>query len=93
LPTGTATLDFGAFPGATDATVTVTGQTSITGTSPVEAYIAPAATVEHSADEHWVESLRVMAGTVVAGTGFTIYGMTDDTTRLYGRYNIGWVWV
>lgn len=89
---GTATLNFGAFPGATDASVAVTGQTGITSTSPVEAYLAPAATVEHTADEHWVENIRVMAGNVVAGTGFTIYGRTDDQTLMYGRWNIGWVW-
>lgn len=89
---GTATLDFGAFPGKTDALVTVTGQTGIAADSPVEAYIAPAVTVEHTADEHWVEALKVMAGTVIAGTGFTIYGRTEDNLRLYGRFNIGWVW-
>lgn len=93
MPTGTATLDFGAFPGATDASIAVTGQASIGASSPVEAWVAPAATVEHSVDEHWVEALRVVAGNVVASTGFTIYGRTEDNTRLYGRYNIGWVWV
>lgn len=90
---GTATLDFGAFPGKTDATVVITGQGSILAGSAVEAYIAPAATVEHSADEHWVEQIKVMAGSVVAGTGFTIYGGTDGKYRLYGRFNVGWVWV
>jgi hypothetical protein len=111
---GTATLDFGAYPGASDASVAVTGQTAITGSSLVEAWIFPAATTDHSADEHWVESLRVFAGNVVAGTGFTIYGRNESElfepvsqsggsksfagagggtgTRLYGKWNIGWVW-
>lgn len=93
MPTGIATLDFGAFPGSTDTTLVVTGQTGMVADSPVEAYVAPAATVEHTADEHWVEALKVSAGNVVAGTGFTIYARVEDNTRLYGRYNIGWVWI
>lgn len=92
MPIGTATLDFGAFPGATDASVTITGQTGILTSSAVEAYISPAATAEHTADEHWVENLKVAAGNIVAGVGLTIYGRTDDNTRLYGHWNIGWVW-
>lgn len=90
---GTATLNFGAFPGKTDTTVAVTGQTGILAGSAVEAYIRPVATAEHSADEHWVEGIRVVAGNVVAGTGFTIYGRTEDKQRLYGNFNVGWVWV
>lgn len=93
MPMGTATLNFGAFPGTTDTSVAVTGQTGILTSSALEAYISPAATAEHTADEHWVENIKVMAGNIVAGTGFTIYGRTEDNTRLYGNFNIGWVWV
>jgi hypothetical protein len=89
--TGTATLDFGAFPGATDTTATVTGQGAILSNSFVEAWILPAVTPEHNADEHWVEEMDVLAGNVVAGTGFTIYVVTRNY-RLYGRWNVGWVW-
>ena len=87
----TATLDFGAFPGATDAKVVVTGQTAILAGSLVEAWILPAATADHTADEHWVDPPEVFAGNVVAGTGFTIYGVnkkrsdigpTTDSTRI-----------
>jgi len=45
---GTTTVDFGAFPGKTDATATVSGQAGITGTSLVEAWIFPTATADHS---------------------------------------------
>lgn len=98
---GTATLDFGAFPGTTDASVAVTGQSSIASSSMVEAWVAPAATAEHSADEHLVESLKVFAGNIVAGVGFTIYGVSDAqlqdsqgaTPMISGHWNIGWVWV
>ena len=72
---GTATLDFGAFPGASDASVTVTGQSGILAGSLVEAWIVPVATAEHTADEHLLETLHVVAGNIVAGTGFTIYGV------------------
>lgn len=118
---GTATLDFGAFPGASDASVAVTGQAGIASSSKVMAWIFPADTPEHSADEHTVETLAVYAMDVVAGTGFTIRGVntcpimepvaiqavnarrtggnapatfTDGGlgTRLYGRWNIGWLW-
>lgn len=72
---GTATLDFGAFPGASDASVLVTG---VTGSPTlVEAWLYPAATADHSADEHWVESIEVKAG-AVSGGQFTIYGKNTN---------------
>lgn len=76
---GTATLDFGAFPGASDASVAVTGQASIVAGSMVEAWLRPSATADHSADEHWVETIKVVAGNISAGTGFTIYGFNTNT--------------
>lgn len=75
---GTTTINFGAFPGTSDASVAVTGQTGITGTSLVEAWLYPAATADHSADEHMVETIKVVAGNIVAGTGFTIYGFNTS---------------
>jgi hypothetical protein len=109
MATGTTTIDFGAFPGVTDASVNVTGQTGILAGSLVEAWIFPAATANHSVDEHWVDPPEVVAGNVVASTGFTIYAVvkkrsdigpvTDsmrirniDSPRVYGVWNIGWVW-
>ena len=77
---GTTTIDFGAFPGGSDASVVVTGQTGITGGSLVEAWLYPAATADHSADEHVVETIKVVAGNIVAGTGFTIYA--TNTSQL-----------
>ena len=75
---GTATLDFGAFPGASDASVAVTGQAAIVAGSLVEAWIRPEATADHSADEHMLETLKVFAANIVAGTGFTIYGFNTS---------------
>ena len=75
---GTATLNFGAMPGSVDTSVAVTGQGSILAGSLVEAWILPATTADHSADEHVVEPIQVTAGNIVAGVGFTIYGVMPD---------------
>lgn len=78
MATGTATLDFGAFPGKSDASVAVTGQAGIVAGSLVEAWIRPVATADHTADEHMIETLKVFAGNIVDGTGFTIYGFNTS---------------
>lgn len=93
MATGTADLNFGAFPGASDASVAVTEQGSIASDSLVEAWIRPVATANHSADEHLVENLKVIAGNIVAGTGFTIYGFNTTPhfgggESLDGNYNV-----
>ena len=75
---GTTTINFGAFPGSSDASVAVTGQASILGTSLVEAWLLPAATADHTADEHLVETIKVVAGNIVPGTGFTIYAVNTS---------------
>jgi hypothetical protein len=100
--TGTADLDFGAFPGVSDASVAVTGQTGIVSGSLVEAWLRPVDTADHTADEHLVENLRVKAGNIVAGTGFTIYGVNESyeggnllkggNTRIYGVWKTAWAW-
>lgn len=71
---GSTTIDFGAFPGASDASVAVTGQAGIVAGSLVEAWILPDATADHSADEHMLETIKVFADrdSIIAGTGFTI---------------------
>lgn len=76
--TGTAILDFGAFPGVSDTSVVVTGQAGIVAGSIVQAWLRPAATADHTSDEHLIETLRIEAGNIVAGTGFTIYGLNSS---------------
>jgi hypothetical protein len=95
---GTASLDFGASPGKTDASLDV-ATAGVTGTSRVEAWVFPADTADHSADEHRVEHLKVSAVWKVDGT-ITITGIADDPPingmapgTLYGVYNVGWVWI
>ncbi len=88
--TGNTVLDFGATP-VGDASVVVTGQSGIVAGSKVEAFIRLEATVDHSVDEHRVEPIKITAGNIVAGTGFTIYGESNLWT--YGQWSITWVWV
>jgi hypothetical protein len=75
---GTATLDFGTFPGKSDASIAVTGQAGIVSGSLVEAWIRPVDTADHSADEHMLETLKVFAHNIIAGTGFTISGFNTS---------------
>lgn len=88
------TLDFGAFPGASDASVTITGLTDIDANSVPEAWIVPIATDDHTADEHLADPPAVYAGLVVAGTGFTIYGVNQNfgDQRTYGKWTVGYRW-
>lgn len=71
---GSIKIDFGAFPGKSDAEVIVSGQTNILATSQIEAWIMPADTVDHTADEHMLESIKVFAdkSSIVVGTSFVI---------------------
>lgn len=72
----TTTVNFGAFPGPSEAEVVVTGQTGILADSLVEARIWPVATADHSEDEHICEApsfeVVVPQSSIVPGTGFTI---------------------
>ena len=94
---GTATIDFGNAPAKqTEASIAVTGQTSILASSKVEAWIMPTAVADpngHSEDEHRIESIKltVPVSTIVAGTGFTIWGeCLVGTTN--GKFLVQWVW-
>jgi hypothetical protein len=89
---GTGLLDFGAFPGGMDAQLVISGQTTILAGSTVEAFLLPTATADHTVDEHWVDAPVVMAGNIVAGQGFTIYGRSNDAVFSHGKFTVGWRW-
>jgi hypothetical protein len=111
---GTTSVDFGAFPGKSDASVDVTGQADIVAGSLVEAWIRPVDSADHLADEHIYETIGVVAGNIISSVGFTIYmyntsqlfekldkpsrdnaapAQNDGAgTRLYGVFNVNWVW-
>ena len=75
---GVTTINFGAFPGASDASVAITGQTGILVGSIIEAWLVAQPTADHTADEHRVETISVTCGNIVAGTGFTIYAQNTS---------------
>ena len=97
---GSTTINFGAFPGSSDASVAVTGQAGIIAGSTVNAWLRPVATADHSADEHIFETIKVYAGNIVAGTGFTIYAKNSNTqtasnggaSLIYGQWTVSWSW-
>lgn len=95
MATGQTIIDFGTFPGASDTFVDVTGQAGILSTSFVEAWLYPKDTIDHLADEHLVENIKIIAGNITAGTGFRIYGvnMGGFNSRIYGKWTVNWVWV
>lgn len=90
-------LDFGAFPGAFTATVTVP-DVSRDATAMVEAYIVPIATVDHSADEHAVDAPIVSAQSDGAGniviSGFPNNNVIPvDNMRPWGKWSVAWNYV
>jgi hypothetical protein len=90
---GTATIDFGAAPGSNEASVAVTGQTTISATSKAEAYVMgdDTATGHTASDHRYLAALAgFTCGTPTAGTGFTIYGRSTES--LQGQFTLRWVW-
>jgi hypothetical protein len=90
---GTATIDFGSHPGTNEASVAVTGQGSISGTSKAEAWVMGEDTSSnHTAEDHKYlpQFASFTCGTPVAATGFTIYGRSVH--KLTGTYTLRWVW-
>ena len=91
--TGTAVIDFGAFPGSNEATVVVTGQSGISSGSKVEAYfMADDTTGDHTAKDHRYADLLIglTCGGIVGGTGFSIYALC--TEKMQGTFQVRWVW-
>jgi hypothetical protein len=90
---GTATIDFGAYPGSNEAFITVTGLATISATSKAEAFVmADDTTADHTANDHKYITMfmGLSCGTPVAATGFTIYGRSTD--MLQGTFAIRYVW-
>lgn len=90
---GTATIDFGSFPGTSEASIAVTGQASILATSKVEAFImGDDTTASHTANDHRYASalIGLTCGTPTLATGFTIYGRCLD--KMQGTFAVRWVW-
>lgn len=90
---GTATVDFGAFPGSNEASIAVTGQGSILGTSKAEAFVmADDVSGTHTANDHryFAALVGLTCGSPVAATGFTIHARS--TEKITGTFAVRWVW-
>jgi len=93
MATGTATIDFGSFPGSNEASINVTGQTAIQITSKVEAWLmGDDSTSDHTASDHryFAALVGLTCSTPTANTGFTIYARSLE--KLQGTFAIRWVW-
>jgi len=92
--TGTATLDFGSGLGANEASVAVTGQTSILSTSTVTLTVKNDATsTSHTANDHsyFLALSSLNSDTPIAGTGFTI--KSRSIHKLTGTWTVSWSWL
>jgi hypothetical protein len=92
--TGTATIDFGSGLGANEASVAVTGQTSILSTSTVTLTVKNDATsTNHSANDHsyFLALSSLNNDTPTAGTGFTI--KSRSIHKLTGTWTVSWSWL
>jgi hypothetical protein len=87
---GTATLNFGSAPGTNVVETTVTGQTGITTSSHVEAWLMGDSTAGHNAYEHAIVPIKLSCGSLVNNTGFTITASSE--WRLTGTFTAHWVW-
>lgn len=85
---GTATVDFGSA-GGNVATVAVTGQTWVTATSHIDAFLMGTdTTADHNADEHAIVNMTTRIISITAGTGFTIQAFSEWTLR--GTFKLHW---
>ena len=87
---GTTTIDFGAAPGTNVITKTITGQTGITSSMYVEAFIMNTASADHNAYEHMIVPLQLRCGNIVEGVGFDIVAVCF--VQLTGTWNVYWVY-
>ena len=87
---GQTIVNFGVFPGSTDASVTITDP-NVQATSYLEANLLAIATPDHSVDEHRIEAIHITAGNIVPSTSFTIYAQSQSNAKLYGAYTVSYL--
>jgi hypothetical protein len=90
--TGTAVIDFGAFPGSNEVYVDVTGQSAILAGSLCDAWIRAEASANHTLDDHaWAPAfISITCGPPTASTGFRIYARSLE--KITGQFNLDWAW-
>lgn len=90
---GTATIDFGSFPGLSITSTVVSGQAAILSGSRVEAYFMAETTADHTVNDHVYGNslIELTCGAIVAGTSFTIFATCLDLMQ--GTFTVHWIWV
>lgn len=89
---GSAVIDFGAFPGVNQTSVVVTGQGGILAGSAIQAFFMEDSTSDHDGNDHLfaASAIQLTCGTVIPGTGFTIYAACEDQAQ--GTFVVRYVW-
>ena len=91
MPTGSVTIDFGAFPGSNEASASFSDATIGAGAK-VEAFImADDTTAEHTASDHrYAGQLFSLTAAPNAGVGGTIYARSIH--KMQGTFAVRYVW-
>lgn len=88
--TGTAEIDFGAFPGSNEASVVVAAD-GVTADTHVEAWVMGSdSTTDHTASDHRYFPVFAALTTQAAAGSFTVYGRS--TQKLTGAFKFHYVW-
>jgi hypothetical protein len=90
--TGTATVDFGTNPGATYATIDVTGQSGLSAASFLDAFIQTEATADNTAESHtFARQVISCACEYLTATSFRIHCLCQEL--VWGTFKLRWVTV
>lgn len=91
--TGTAIIDFGSSPGSNEASIAVTGLSTISATSKAEAFVMASDTSsDHTDNDHRYFPLlaALSCSTPTTGVGFTIYATSLE--KMTGTWTVRYVW-
>lgn len=89
---GSGEIDFGAFPGANEASVAITGQASIVAGSKITITPAAVATSDHTLNDNAYAAMltALTPGTITAATGFIVYARSEQ--KMQGKLPFNWSW-
>ncbi|WP_310530715.1 hypothetical protein [Novosphingobium sp.] len=88
---GTATLDFGAFPGTNEASITFASAGIAAGSRVTAAIMGGDTTSDHTASDHrYAAALIGLSCAATAGVGGTIYARSSE--KLQGTFAVRWSW-
>ncbi len=91
MATGTAIIDFGAFPGSNEASITFAAPTIGAGAKIEAFFMSGDSTVDHTvADHRYAPLLISLTAQPDAGVGGIIYGRSLE--KMQGTFAVRWVW-